>query len=331
MERILVLQLKRIGDLILTFPALAALRSARPHASISVVVADAGGQLAPILPGADRTFVYRRSGSNVALWKHLLLSRYDTVLDFAGSDRSTIMAALSKARKKITYAKLAAKKDWRARVFNRLSEASVRDLHTVDYHLALLAEIGIDAPPSAPEITIPASVRESLDRRLSRIGSFALVHPGTARAEKYWPAERWAQIAAHIRDRHRLPILMTGSADASEQAELEKLRAADPNILDLSGSLDLIELAEVIRRAKVAVGVDSAAMHLANAFRTPQIVLFGPTNPFHWRPRHADARVLLGSHPDPVTDFQPRHEAEPMSALSTPAVIRAIDSLLTPR
>ena len=328
MERILVLQLKRIGDLILTFPALAALRAARPEARISVVVADAGGQLAPVLPGADQTFVYRRDRSNISLWTHLLLSKYDAVLDFTGTDRSTIMAALSKAGKKVTYAKLAAKKRWRGRVFRHLSEASSRNLHTVDYHLALLREIGIDSPPAAPALRIPHDIRASIGQRLSAIGPFVVLHPGTARAEKYWPPDRWADVAAHLRDHHRLALVMTGSTDPSEQAELEKLRALAPDLIDLSGTLSLIELAEVIRRAHLAIGVDSAAMHLANAFQTPQIVLFGPTNPFHWRPRHAKARVLLGSNPNPVTDFQPRHAAEPMSALSTPPVIRAIDSLL---
>lgn len=328
MERILVLQLKRIGDLILTFPALAALRAARPEARITLVVADAGGQLSPILPGADRAFVYRRSGTNGILWRHLLFSKYDTVLDFTGTDRSTIMAILSKARRKVTYAKLAEKKRWRGRVFKHLSGASVRDLHTVDYHLALLSEIGIPVPPLSPEITVPTAIREAVENRLAAIGPFALIHPGTARAEKYWPAERWAEIATHLREQHHFPVVMTGSADVSEQAELEKLRTLSPDLVDLSGALSLVEVAEVIRRARIAIGVDSAAMHLANAFLTPQIVLFGPTNPFHWRPRHTHARVLLGSHPDPVTDFQPRHEAEPMSALSTPPVIRAIDSLL---
>ena len=283
-ERILVLQLKRIGDLILTLPALSALRESRPDARITVVLADACGQLAPILPGVDRVLVYKRGSSNAALWSHLLFSKYDTALDFTGTDRSIMMVLLSKSKKRITYEKLTSKKAWRRRVFNVLSDASVRDLHTVDYHLALLKEIGIHAPPLNPRIDIPAHIDARMDLTLEAngiTGDFALIHPGTARAEKYWPAERWISVVEHLIFRG-MAVVMTGSNDHEEQEELEKIRAGAPGqLVDLSGKFNLVELSAVIRRAQIALGVDSAAMHLANAFRVPQIALFGPTNPYH--------------------------------------------------
>ena len=74
---------------------------------------------------------------------------------------------------------------------------------------------------------------------------------------------------------------------------------------------------------------DTGVVHLAAAFRTPQIALFGPTNPFHWRPRHERALVLSAAQPEaPLTDFQPRMKGAPMERISTEAVIRAIDALL---
>ena len=63
-------------------------------------------------------------------------------------------------------------------------------------------------------------------------------------------------------------------------------------MIDLSGKTDLLTLAAVVRKARLLVTVDSAPMHFAAAWGTPQVVLFGPTNPFHWHPRSESAVVL---------------------------------------
>ena len=77
------------------------------------------------------------------------------------------------------------------------------------------------------------------------------------------------------------------------------------------------------------ISCDTAVVHLAAAFRVPQIALFGPTNPFHWRPMHDRAVVLSAAQPEaPLTDFEPRMKGAPMEQISTAAVIRATDCLL---
>jgi ADP-heptose:LPS heptosyltransferase len=70
-------------------------------------------------------------------------------------------------------------------------------------------------------------------------------------------------------------------------------------------------------------------MHLAAAIHTPQVILFGPTNPFHWRPRESPALILQGKTPQPVTEFSPIQPRLPMSQISTEAVISAMDFLLS--
>jgi ADP-heptose:LPS heptosyltransferase len=91
----------------------------------------------------------------------------------------------------------------------------------------------------------------------------------------------------------------------------------------------LISLATLVAGARIVVSCDTGVVHLASAFRVPQIALFGPTNPFHWRPMHERAIVLSAAQPDaPLTDFTPRLKGAPMELISTAAVIRATDSLL---
>ena len=99
--------------------------------------------------------------------------------------------------------------------------------------------------------------------------------------------------------------------------------------VNLAGKTDLLALAAVVERAALVVSCDTAMVHLAAAFRRPQVALFGPTNPFHWRPRHEAALVISAAQPDwPLTDFQPRMKGAPMDRISTNVVIRATEVLL---
>jgi len=77
------------------------------------------------------------------------------------------------------------------------------------------------------------------------------------------------------------------------------------------------------------ITVDSAPMHFAAAWETPQVVLFGPTNPFHWHPRSDSAVILLGSSEGAVRKFDPNQRAVPMNQISTQSVIGAMESLLS--
>ena len=105
--------------------------------------------------------------------------------------------------------------------------------------------------------------------------------------------------------------------------------AAKSTPIDLSGKTTLLTLAALVRKARLLVTVDSAPMHFAAAWETPQVVLFGPTNPFHWHPRSESAMVLLGGNEEPVTEFKPKQRAVAMNQISTKAVIDAMEALLS--
>jgi ADP-heptose:LPS heptosyltransferase len=106
--------------------------------------------------------------------------------------------------------------------------------------------------------------------------------------------------------------------------------SSDRSFADFSGQTDLLTLAALIAQARLLLTVDSAPVHLAAAAGTPQIVLFGPTNPFHWRPRESPVSILQGESASPLAGFtaakQPRI---PMKLISTQAVIGAMDALLS--
>lgn len=325
-ERILVLQLKRIGDLVLTAPAIDSLRATRPGAEIVLVVPKACQGLAGCLTGVGQVLAWAPGSLNLGLWRNLMAGAWDVCLDFTGNDRSSLMALASRARLRVGYAKFCGGK-WRARAFHRLSGASVRDLHTVDFHRALVAEaLGEVVAADPPYLQVPDGTGALLAGK-GVAGAYAVVHPGTARIEKFWTTEGWLAVMDHLRVQG-LQVLVTGSNEGLERPQLEELRArAGGQFVDLSGQLSLTDMVVLLRGAAVAVGVDSMAMHLAAMFGRPQVVLFGPTNPFHWRPLHPLGIVV---NADGVVDpggMQPKSRRLEMKEISTAAVLGAMDGL----
>ena len=110
-------------------------------------------------------------------------------------------------------------------------------------------------------------------------GHYAVVHPGATSASRRWPAYRFAAVAAELSGRG-WPVAVTGSA--GERALTGAV--TPPGGTDLGGALDLDRLAALVADAGLVVCGDTGVAHLATAYRTPSVLLFGPTPPGWWGP-----------------------------------------------
>jgi predicted lipopolysaccharide heptosyltransferase III len=330
---ILLIQLKRIGDLILTTPAIAALREKFPEATLSLVVSPAVEELLPAISGIDKVFVVRGKADDALDWLALAWGKFDYCLDFTRNDRSSFLTLLSQARKRITSDHPNLRTKMRARSYNEFVESPVRLLHTVDYHLALLKPLGIDGASRTIRLDLPDSTVEKAEQllRAAQTGEeFVILHPGSARAEKFWDADRWGQLIDHCVREREITCVLTGGRSPMERAQIAAIKSGSHSeVIDLSGKTDLLTLAALVRKARLLITVDSAPMHFAAAWGTPQVVLFGPTNPFHWHPRSESAVVLQGETEGPLSEFDPMQPAVPMNQISTKSVIDAMESLLS--
>jgi ADP-heptose:LPS heptosyltransferase len=334
LPRILLIQLKRIGDFILTAPAAQALHEAMPKAELVMLVPSGVADLARCLAPVQRVIPYTAGRMNLETWASTVAGEWAACLDFTGTDRSALIAQLSRAKKRIGYAKFA--RGLRSMAFTDTCDASVRELHTVDFHLALVSRLlGHDVSVSnKPPFQIPAATAKSAKRKLAEEGiregePYAILHIGTVREEKFWLDERWNEVAQHLSKRHHLKIVLTGSGDGLEAPHLDHLRSLlHVPFADLTGKLPLTELAAVIRDCRVIAGVDSMAMHLASLFMKPQVALFGPTNPYQWRARHPQARVLTPFSENPVQTFVPKMKKGSMADIPTARVTASLDALI---
>lgn len=331
--KILLLQLKRIGDLILTTPAVAALREHFPDAEMTLVISSECADLLPATSGVDRILMARRDLRDLGLFFAVAGKRSDYCIDFTRNDRTAFLAFLSRARKRIVSYRVRDQSKSRARLYTDFVDVRARDLHTIDYNLALLEPLGIRDVSCPLQLQLPQSAYEKADalRRNWNVNKpYLVLHPGSARKEKLWEGGRWAQIIERLGRDDDFDLVLTSGASKHEQAHIAAIKnETQQQIIDLSGKTDLLTLAALIEQARLLVTVDSAPMHLAAATHTPQVILFGPTNPFHWRPKESPALILQGKSPEPVTEFSPAQPRLPVSQISTEAVMSAMDLLLS--
>jgi heptosyltransferase III len=331
--RILLIQLRRLGDLILTTPAILALRDRFPEAHLPLLVASDCESLVPAIPAINEVFVCERGIRNVGLAQRLRAISIDCVVDFTQNDRSGWLSLVSAAPRRIGSAQWKRKGRLRARFYNEFVPSAMKDMHTIDYNLALLQPFGIRNAPIEPQLNIPQHFRQPaatfIEQEIAN-EPFAIFHPGSTRPEKFWEAVRWAKVIAFARNDLQLrPVLSAGNSSL-EREHINKIRShLSVPVIDVAGRSDLLTLAALIARAELLVTVDSAPTHLASATKTPQVVLFGPTNPFHWRPRTSPAVVLFGE--SSFNNLQSRAPKHAMNQISTERVIDGMRSLHTAR
>jgi predicted lipopolysaccharide heptosyltransferase III len=331
--KILLLQLKRIGDLILTTPAVAALRATFPEAKLTLVVSNECADLLSAISNVDRVLIARRNLRDLGLFSSVAAGRFDYCIDFTRNDRSAFLALLSGARRRVVSYRVREQSKTRARAYTDFVSVRMRDMHTIDYNLALVEPFGAGDASTAPHLDLPQRAYEKADALLRNwkvTKPYVVLHPGSARREKLWEPGRWAEVIDHFRQNNGLNLILTSGPSPDEQAHIASIKnKTHQQIIDLCGKTDLLTLAALIGQARLLVTVDSASMHLAAATSTPQVILFGPTNPFHWRPRGSPAVILQGNSVAPVTEFSPVRPRFAMSQISTEAVIGAMDSLLS--
>jgi ADP-heptose:LPS heptosyltransferase len=267
--RLLVLRALGLGDLLTGVPALRALADA--FAGHERVVAMPAA-LAPLLDLAGTGFrVADHHGLDAALTGALAGADVAVNLHGRGPESHALLRA-ARPRRLVAFGGAVA---WRS------------GEHEVDRWCRLLREHGIGADPSRLDLPPPAVAAPA-----PAVGA-TLVHPGAASPARRWPVERWAAVARAEREAGR-SVVVTGGADERALAVELATRAGLPDTAVLAGRTSVLELAAAVAAAARVVCGDTGVAHLATAFGTPSVLLFGPTSPAEWGPPVARAqhRVL---------------------------------------
>lgn len=157
-----------------------------------------------------------------------------------------------------------------------------------------------------------------------------VLHPGAGAQARRWPAQRFAAVARHLAAAGRGPIVVTGSADEAALARAVAVAGGLPPSAVLAGRTSLTELAALAATATLVISNDTGVAHLASAYQTPSVVLFGPTPPAAWGPPANGPHVALW-HGDTLTRGGDPHgdRVDPaLAAIQVDEVLVAADGLL---
>jgi heptosyltransferase-3 len=275
--RILVIALRRIGDVLLTTPLMHSLRQAWPQARLDVLVfSDTAGILRGN-PDIDRVIempARPRFAQSLQVAAGLL-KRYDLAISTQTGDRPTFFAALAGRRS----LGLVAGHGSMGRIKQHLLGEGVEakpGVHRVEETLQLATALGIGV---SKQIVLPADEGDS-DIGISE--PYAVLHPTPMYRYKQWTQAGWREIAAHLSRMGQ--VLVTGGPGLEERSYLDDVFRDDAHVRRLDGKLTWAQLAALIGKAQVFVGPDTSVTHIAAATGAPTVALYGPTDPRLWGP-----------------------------------------------
>jgi heptosyltransferase-3 len=273
--RILVVALRRLGDVLLATPLIRSLRRAWPDATIEALVFAGTDGILHGNPDLDAVVVMpaRPSHAESLALAGRLWNRYALAVATEGGDRPTFFAWAAAAKA------VAPVEPRLSGAFKRLwldrSIAAAPSLHRVPQGLRLAAALGIAA---VPEVVCPAGAAPP-----SLPGRYAVIHAAPMFRYKQWTREGWRALAAALIERG-LTVAATGGPGAAERDYLDEVWSDMPAVQRFDGRLSWPEIAALLSGAGVYVGPDTSVTHLAAASGCPTVALYGPTDPRLWGP-----------------------------------------------
>lgn len=277
--RILVIALRRLGDVLLTTPLIASVRRAWPDATIDALVFD---DTAGILQGnldvdgviampARREFG-RSLRMTATLWR-----QYDLAISSQSGDRPTYFAIIAGRQ---SVAPVEAR--FSGRIKRRFLQRSVgveKGLHRIEEMMRLADALGIERQP---RVVAPRA------QPRPQTGRYAVVHAAPMFRYKQWTVDGWRELAAALVARG-LTVVATGGPSASERQYLDSVWAGSGvAVTRMDGMLDWGQLSGLLAKARVYVGPDTSVTHLAAVTGCPTVALYGPTDPRLWGPWPVD-------------------------------------------
>lgn len=299
-EHLLIRGTNWIGDVVMSLPALSAVRNSCPDTRITVLAKPWVADLYRLFPGVDEVLLFNSPGvhdgiaGKFRLARELRSRRFDAALLFQNAIEAAIITALARIPLRAGYTT-----DGRRLLLTHpvRKKRFIDTLHQTHYYLEMVRSLGFRSDPDDLAIHPDGeSLRragelfrqEGIDQNHPVVG----IAPGASYGPaKMWHAERFAALADRLAVRHSARILLFGSAgDAVHTGAVRGFM--NHAAVDLAGATSLAEAAALMSRCNLVVSNDSGLMHLAGGLGVPLIAVFGSTNPRATSPLGARSHVL---------------------------------------
>jgi len=328
-RNILVLDFGQLGDVVMSLPALHAVRARFPQARISVAAGRAAAQVVEMSGAADVTLPVDRVGllkgpklravvRIAQLVREVRRARFDFVIDLRSFSETNLLGYLSGAPLRLFSPRQSRSLDFLSN-FRPPPPREDLNKHWVDRYVDLLAPLGIGEVPRVPRLRTHNQDDEAVERILrehhaGRDGPLVGVFPGAGSQDRRWPLLRFAEVAAMLEQNDGARIVLF--AGPEEQAMVHEARTRFSAATIYLDRLTLSQLASAAARLAVFVSNDTGPMHVAAAVGTPIVMLLGhPT---------LDSCIPIGDHHRVV-------RGHPLTQITTADVYEAVRSALTAR
>jgi len=289
--RVLIIKWSALGDIILSLPALKALRDKFPKAEVTLLTSSAGRELLSRYGYVDEFMIFQnREGLDgikeiLEISSELKRSSFNVSLDLQNNKKSHLLSFLSLAPRRIGYR--SRKLDF---FLNERIDGAREKMPPLKHQFRLLKPLGIESIPKALPLAISDQERVYAESLLTEgwvAKNQILVGINCSASQRWetkaWPIEKAAKLCDLLAQK-RIRVLITGTKEDRPTAKrLQMLSRSKP--LDLTGKTNIIQLAAIIKRCNLFVTSDSAPLHLAALLGVPFVTLFGPTDP----KRHIEA------------------------------------------
>lgn len=300
-KKILIINLGGIGDLLLSLASVRALRGAYRGAVIDIMVVEHAGEFVRTSGLFDGIYLYKACiPKNLPLFFSLRRNRYDLAINMR-----TMVSALG-ALKMYILLKAINGKIWAGRDTNgygrffdiRIPETWRGDKYEMEYDIELAEKLGAEIEDRSVSFRVGpecAGVVDGLLKAANISGSDIVVgiHPG-GKPSRRWPLENFAEVMRQINGAAACTFVITGDGEdaylAGKLAGISGVKA-----VNMAGVLSLEELGALMKRCRLFISNDTAAMHIAAALKVPLVAIFGPGNLKRFDPRNIlkDAVVIF--------------------------------------
>ena len=359
-EKILIIRLSAIGDVVHVLPALILLRSNFPESKITWLVEDKASDILTGHPDIDDVIVFPRKkwqreilkinrtlntlSDILTFCKKLRSQHYDLVIDFQGNLKSGIMNLITGSGKRVGFGRGYCKE------FNYLTtqyqaHPPGKKMHRIDKNLFLLKKLGIETfqpvgltgrrrgfqRPKLPVFKVDKKyISEFINTAINPSLPIIIIHPGTSKFGSYkqWPPLNYALLADMILESYEANVVFTwGPYEYSVVKEIvEKMKH---KAIPACETRSIKQLVELISRSSLFIGGDTGPLHIASILDIPVVGIYGPKDPEIYGPYNSKSIVIKKDMP--CSPCRKRTCGDPicMSSIPPEDVFRGVEKLFT--
>ncbi len=278
-SKILVIQLRRIGDVLLTTPVLRALRRKFTEAQIDFLVEKPGAEILVANPYINNLLVYDKK-DQLNWIRRVRAAKYDIILDFLGNPRTAWLVGLSGAKYRFGF-----KRPGRDFVYTNKITPDPVPKYVPAFKLDLLKPLGIESKNVDLDLPISTLAKERINsfmakEKIRETDTLVGISPTSRRQARRWLKQGFAEIADLLMQKYGAKIIFFwGPGEETYIDDIISLMKTKPL---KSPALTIAESVALTSKLKLFIGNDNGPMHIAQGLKIPTVVVFGPTQSTNW-------------------------------------------------